>query len=164
MMQTQGPDAHRAQNLAHGLLFLMPLGLLGGAFAFEHIGGLYPCEMCIWQRWPHGAALALALLAFVVSAANRRPLLWLAAFSILVTGAIGVFHAGVELQWWEGLTQCTSDSISLSGAGLSQDIFAAPIVRCDAIAWSLFGISMAGYNALLSLLTAGASTWLLLRK
>ncbi len=163
MTNSLAPNA-ASQRIAHGLLFLIPLALLGGAFAFQYIGGLAPCELCIWQRWPHGVAIVLALLALVLPKAARRPLLWLAALAVLTSGGIGVFHVGVEQHWWEGLTRCAGADFSASGGGLSQDIFAAPIIRCDAIAWSLFGISMAGYNAILSILTAGTSSWLLLRK
>ena len=130
------------------LALLLPLGLLGGALGSQYIGGLHPCEMCYWQRWPHGAAILLAALAFTAPAASSRSriLTLLAAAAIAISGAIGVYHAGVEVGIFEGITTCsTTRGMTL------QDIVAAPLVRCDQVQWSLFGISMAGWNAILSL-------------
>ncbi len=146
--------------LARLLALLVPLGLLGGALGSQYIGGLAPCEMCYWQRWPHAAAILLAALAFVSSASRQRArlLTGLAAIAIAISGAIGVFHAGVELGWWEGLTRCTA------GGVLSLDeLMNVPLVRCDQVQWSLLGISMAGWNAIISLGSALAIFVLLAR-
>ena len=124
--------------------------LLLGALGFQFIGGLFPCELCLWQRWPHLAACVLALLALKIRGATLALLGALAAFA---SAAIGGFHVGVEYGWWQGLESCTGAGLS----GLSMDTLldptaAAPgVVRCDQIAWSLLGISMAGWNMLLSL-------------
>ncbi|NUT00345.1 MAG: disulfide bond formation protein B [Sphingomonas sp.] len=137
-------DASAARLIA----LLLPLGLLGGALASQYIGGLYPCEMCYWQRWPHGAAILLAALAFTAPAASSRSrmLTLLAAVAIAVSGLIGVYHAGVEAKIFEGFTTCTTTR------GLSlEDIMKVPLVRCDQVQWSLFGISLAGWNAIFSL-------------
>ena len=130
------------------IVLLLPLGLLGGALGSQYIGGLHPCEMCYWQRWPHSAAILLAGLAFTAPPTSRRArlLTLLAAAAIFVSGAIGVYHAGVEAGIFEGVTTCTTTR----GMTL-QDIVNAPLVRCDQVQWSLFGISMAGWNAILSL-------------
>ncbi|WP_380878741.1 dihydroneopterin aldolase [Sphingomonas sp. DBB INV C78] len=138
------------------LALALPAALMAGALGSQYVGGLYPCEMCHWQRWPHYAAIALAILAFLIRPA-ARPLTILAAIAILVSGAIGGFHAGVEYGWWEGLTRCST--IGSSGDVLA-DIMSAPLVRCDEVQWSLFGISLAGWNALISL--AGGATILAL--
>jgi disulfide bond formation protein DsbB len=135
-------DALRA---ARWLALLVPLGLLAGAYVSEYGFGLYPCEMCWWQRYAHFAALALALAAWLAPAA--RVLLWLAALAIAVSAAIGLFHAGVEYGWWEGLTACTTTA--LSGDPLDA-ILNTPVVRCDVAQWSLMGISLAGWNFLFS--------------
>ena len=130
------------------LALLLPVGLLGGALGSQYIGGLHPCEMCYWQRWPHGAAILLAAIAFTAPAASSRSraLTLLAAAAIAISGAIGVYHAGVEVGIFEGITTCsTTRGMTL------QDIVAAPLVRCDQVQWSLFGISMAGWNAIFSL-------------
>ncbi|MBL9061962.1 disulfide bond formation protein B [Tabrizicola sp.] len=139
------------------LILLATLGsvaLLGGAFAFQYIGGLAPCQLCLWQRWPHAAAILIGLVAL---ATGWRGLAWLGALAALATAAIAVFHVGVELKWWEGLASCTAGSIDgISTADLldpTKDV--AAVVRCDAIAWQMLGISMAGWNAILSLVLAG---------
>ena len=135
------------------LALLIPAGLLGGALFSQYVGGLYPCEMCYWQRWPHAAAILLAIGAYF-SATNpmrSRLLVMLAALAVAVSGAIGVFHAGVEIGWWEGITQCTA-----TGATSLQDIMNVPLVRCDQVQWELLGISMAGWNAIISLAGAAA--------
>ena len=139
------------------LILLATLGsaaLLSGAFAFQYIGGMAPCQLCLWQRWPHAAAILIGLVAM---ASGWRGLAWLGMIALLVTAAIGIFHVGVEQKWWEGLASCTAGSIEgISTADLldpTKDV--ASVVRCDAIAWQLFGISMAGWNAIVSLVLAG---------
>lgn len=146
---------------ARWLALLVPSALLGGALFSQHVGGLAPCEMCYWQRWPHGAAITLAALAFTSAADSRRSLLLvsLAAVAVAISGAIGVFHVGVEMDWWEGLTRCAaSGSLSLD------DLMSAPIVQCDQVQWSLLGISMAGWNAIISLGSAATIAILLARR
>lgn len=155
------PMDRKVDNLrkARWLALLVPVGLLGGALLFQYVGGYPPCEMCWWQRYPHGIAILVALAAFAVAPAKARPLLLLAAIAIAVSGGIGVFHAGVEQKWWEGLTTCTA-----GGTMTLDELMNAPLIRCDQIAWSLFGISMAGWNAIISLTGAAAIGWLSLRK
>jgi disulfide bond formation protein DsbB len=124
--------------------------LLGGAFAFQYLGGLAPCTLCLWQRWPHAAAIVIGAVAL---ATGWRGLLWLGALAALATAGIGMFHVGVEQLWWEGLATCTAGSISgISTADLLNPAaeVAAP-VRCDEIPWQLAGISMAGWNVIVSL-------------
>lgn len=138
------------------LILIATLGsiaLLGGAYAFQHIGGMPPCKMCLWQRWPHAAAIAIGIVAL---ATGRRELAIFGMLAALATAGIGAYHAGVEQMWWEGPTTCTSGSITgLSTEDLLAQIMEAPVVRCDEIAWSLFGISMAAWNAILSFILAG---------
>ncbi len=126
----------------------VPLALLGGALLSEYVGKLYPCEMCWWQRYPHGVAILLAIGALLspLAAPRTRLMTLLAALAIAVSGAIGVFHAGVEYGWWEGLTTCTT-----TGATSLEEIMNVPLIRCDQVQWSFFGISLAGFNALFSL-------------
>lgn len=144
--------ADRSLVTARWIALLLPAALLAGAWGSQLFGGLVPCEMCHWQRWPHYAALGIALLAFVAPPSARRPLVWLAALAIAVSGAIGVYHAGTEYHWWAGMTACTSE---IQSGGSTDDmlkaIMAAPIVRCDQPQWTLFGISLAGFNAIFSL-------------
>ncbi len=138
------------------LALAIPVALLGGALLSQYVGKLYPCEMCWWQRYPHGIAILLALGAMMLplSAPRTRLLTILAALAIADSGAIGAFHAGVEYGWWEGQTICTSSATSL------EDIMKVPLIRCDQVQWSLRGISLAGFNAIFSL--GGAALTLLL--
>ena len=154
LVESRDPTRARLVALA------APLVLLGGALLSQYVGGLYPCEMCWWQREAHGAALFLAALAFTAPApsSRARALTALAALGIAVSGAIGVFHAGVEYRWWEGLTRCTS-----TGAGSLGDIMSIPLVRCDQAQWTFHGISLAGFNAMLSLGAAAMIAILLMR-
>ena len=146
--------------LARALAVLVPAAALAAAFGSQYLGGLVPCEMCWWQRYAHMAALALALLAFLV---RGRALVWLAALAIAVSGAIGVYHAGVELKYFEGFTQCTAMSGG-SAEDMLERILDAPLIRCDQVQWSLFGISMAGWNAIFSLSSALVILWLSLKR
>ena len=135
------------------LALLVPAGLLGGALFSQYVGGLYPCEMCYWQRWPHAIAILLAVIALLSppTAGRTRTVVLLAALLIAISGAIGLFHAGVELGYWEGVTHCTT-----TGAATLEDIMSVPLVRCDQVQWSFLGISMAGWNASISLIGAAA--------
>lgn len=143
------------------IALLLPLTLLGGALASQYLGGLYPCEMCYWQRWPHGAAIVLAALAFTAPAESPRAriLTIVAALAIAVSGAIGVYHAGVEAGIFQGFTTCTAMSKGLSTAEILRQINHAPLIRCDQVQFRFLGISLAGWNAILSL---GGATLILL--
>ncbi|MEO0699691.1 MAG: disulfide bond formation protein B [Pseudomonadota bacterium] len=135
-------------RLDQGRLLALALsgGLLGGAYIAEYAFGLLPCEMCWWQRWPHFAALGLAALAFIAPGAR----VWtaLAGVAIVASGLIGGFHAGVEYKWWEGITACAV-------VDLSRDVLdptASPLIPCGDPPWTLWGISLAGFNFLFSCL------------
>ena len=136
------------------ILILACAGLLLGALFFQYVVGLAPCALCIYQRWPHLVVLVLAALALLFARPDRSParagLLALAGVSLLVTAGVGVFHVGVEQHWWEGLASCTGGTGAATIEDLRAQIMNAPVVRCDDIAWQMFGISMAGYNVLIS--------------
>lgn len=138
----------------------VPLLLYGGALVSQYGFGLHPCEMCYWQRWPHQAAIVLAALALLLrgNEGAMRTLTLLAALAIAVSGAIGVFHAGVEYGLWEGLTTCSATG---SGPVTLEQIMAAPLIRCDVPQWTLLGISLAGFNAIFSFIGAAAVLTLL---
>ncbi|UUX51033.1 disulfide bond formation protein B [Nisaea acidiphila] len=127
--------------------------MLGGAFAFQYLGGLAPCVLCLYQRWPHAAAILLGLLALILSARNPAASRWLTilgGLALLTSAGIGLFHVGVEQLWWEGTAECGATGTPDSLDALKQQLMAQPVVRCTDIAWEMFGISMAGYNFLLS--------------
>ncbi len=132
---------------------LLPLALMAGALGSQYLGGLFPCEMCHWQRWPHDAAIVLAALAFLVPEKPiGRLLVALAVAAILLSGAIGVFHAGVEYRWWPGITRCAATLATGSHADMLAQIMATPMIQCDQPQWTLFGLSLAGFNAAFSIL------------
>ena len=143
------PSLRQAQWLALGV----PALLLAGAYLSQYGFGLYPCEMCWWQRYPHFAALALALLSF--AARPKAPWIALAALAILGSGLVGGFHAGVEYGWWQGVTAC-ANPIDNSGGDALAAIMNAPLIRCDVAPWTLGGVSLAGFNAIISVLSAVA--------
>ena len=131
--------------------------LLLGAWGFQFIGGLAPCKMCIWQRWPHGAAVGAGVLA-LLTPGMLMPLL--GALAAAITGGIGIYHTGVERGWWDGPDSCTSGDITgLSAQELMDQIMAAPLVRCDEVPWELLGLSMASWNAVVSF--GLAAIWIL---
>ncbi len=128
------------------------LVILLAAFGFQYIGELAPCKLCLWQRDPHGLAIVLAVLFVRV---KHRLLLWLGGVASLSTAAIAAYHSGIEQKWWQGPDTCTSGSIDgLSTEQLMAQIMAAPIIRCDEIAWSFLSLSMASWNLIASLLLA----------
>lgn len=149
---------------ARALALLVPAALLAGAYGSQHLGGLHPCEMCYWQRWPHFAAIAFALISFAMAGAadKGRSFVWLAALAMMVSGGIGVYHAGVELDIFEGFTQCST--VSGGSGDILADIMAQPLIRCDEVQFSFLGISMAGWNAMISLGFGLLILWLSLRR
>jgi disulfide bond formation protein DsbB len=138
--------------------------LLAGAFGSQYIGGLFPCDMCWWQRWAHIAALAFALISLAPMPDKGRSLVWLAAAAILTSGAIGVYHAGVEAGIFEGFTECTSSASGGSAEEMLNQILNSPMIRCDQVQWSFLGVSMAGWNAIVSLGFGMVILWLSIRR
>lgn len=148
-------------RLARLVAVAVPAALLAGAYGFQYIGGLFPCEMCWWQRYAHFAALAFGLIA-LLAPRSRTPLV-LAGAMLAVSALIGAYHAGVEYRWWDGFTACTS-AVRFDGGDPLEAIMRSPTVRCDEVQWSLFGISMAGYNFLVSGVAAAAVLAMTLRR
>ena len=142
----------RTENVAIGL-GLVSLALMLGALGFQYLDRLPPCEMCMWQRYPHFAAIVVGLFGgFAVSRGYldtklATPIAILTALLVAASGAIAVYHAGVEWHWWEGPKACTGGLVNVSGP---IDLN-APVVMCDRAAWRMFGLSLAGYNAIASL-------------
>ncbi len=156
-----------ALGAAKALALLIPAALLAGAYGSQYLGGLAPCEMCYWQRWPHMAAVALALTAIPLSGLpdRGRSFVWLAALAILVSGGIGVYHAGVEAGIFQGITACSSGAASgASAEDLLKSVMERPMIRCDEIQFKFLGISMAGWNAIISVAGALSILWLSLKR
>lgn len=147
-------------RMAIYLAIAIPAFMLGGAYISEYVFGLYPCEMCWWQRYPHFAALALGIVA-LFTPKYAKFLTIISALSIAISGLIGGFHAGVEYDWWEGVTGCAVGFDP--DADILESIMNAPLVRCDETPWELFNISLAGYNFIFSLLAAMVITTIVLK-
>lgn len=148
------PKIHSSPHIAALLAFSIPLLALIGAYGSEYLGGLHPCHLCLEQRWPHFVAIAFGAMALISGPASLmgRGLIAIAASAIATSGAIGIFHVGVEMGLWEYVSPCTS---GLSGEGSAIDkIMTAPLIRCDEVAFRFLGISMAGWNAIVSIASA----------
>ena len=155
-------DRLASARYAPGLIIIAAAcATLGSAFLFQYVGGLAPCVLCVYQRYPYGVAAALGLLALVIGQREPRgTVLALAALAFLADGGIAAFHVGVERHWWEGTAACTGSVVSGAAGSLDalrQQILHTPVARCDRIPWSLFGISLAGYNLLIALALAAFS-------
>ena len=124
--------------------------LLGSALLFQYVGGLAPCSLCIWQRWPH---LAVIVMAFIgLRGIMPRGMLWLTFIAGSISAGLGGYHAGIEYGFWAGPTGCAANLVVDGNIkALTQQLLDTPLVRCDEVPWSLFGLSMAGWNALISL-------------
>lgn len=135
----------------NGWIILATLGSLAmilGAWGFEYIGGYAPCQMCYWQRWPHMAAVVIGVVGLV----GLPWMAWLGALAAATTSGIGIYHTGVERDWWEGPQSCTGggqDLGAMTGADLLS-LDAPALVMCDEVAWAMFGLSMASWNTLIS--------------
>jgi disulfide bond formation protein DsbB len=125
------------------------LALLIAAFAFQHVGGMAPCSLCVWQRWPHAVAVACGAVAMI---ALPRLMAGAGLLAVFATAVIGGYHTGVERGWWEGPATCSAAGTSgLSTDDLFERIMAAPLVRCDEVAWAMLGLSMASWNMIAAL-------------
>jgi disulfide bond formation protein DsbB len=138
---------------------------LAGAWFFQLVLDIRPCPLCLEQRYAYYLAIPLgALTAF--AAKNRAPrLLLLAGLAILAlatlaNAGIGAYHAGVEWKFWQGPTDCSGPVADLGSAGtLLQRLDTVKVIRCDEVQWRFLGLSLAGYNVLISLLMAAIATW-----
>jgi len=148
-------------NTATLLVLAGSAATIAGAWAFELIGGLAPCPMCLEQRWAYYVAIPLLVLVLLFArsadrAALARTGLGLAALALVAGGAYAAYHAGVEWKWWEGPSSCAGGA-NLTPGGLPD--LTKRVVLCDEAAWRLFGISLAGYNVLISAALALIAVW-----
>ncbi|WP_245409827.1 disulfide bond formation protein B [Pararhizobium haloflavum] len=155
--------------LASLLLFGMMV-TVGGALAFEHIGGFIPCALCLQQRTPYYIGIPIAALA-LASLLGRAPflvtrLLFLAAFALMAYGAgLGAYHSGVEWGWWEGPVSCGGGGFTSDAGSLLSQLDATRPPSCNDAAGRFLGLSFAGWNVIASLgLAAIALRGLLLRR
>ena len=139
------------------------LAALAAAFAFQHLGGLEPCPLCIWQRWPHVATVLLAALSLGFRGSAAAAFLGLAGLAALAGAGLAGYHVGVEQQWWPGLEACAGGPPAQTVAELRERLLNTAPARCDEVAWSFLGLSMAAWNGLLSLGLAGLAAGALRR-
>lgn len=161
-MTNETPMLHRPRTLP-ALLALACLAALGTALLAQYWGGLYPCVLCIYQRYAYGAAGAFALLAVLLagSAAGRKLALIGSGLAFAAGSAIAVFHVGVEQKWWQGTAACHAPQLpeNATAQQIRDILLNQPFAPCDVVPWELFGISMAGFNVLASALLAALSFW-----
>lgn len=141
------------------LLGGIALALMAGALGFQYLDHLPPCEMCMWQRWPLIAAIVVGLGGGLMRGKAADLFAILALALVAASGAIGAYQAGIEWHWWAGPSACTGARFVVQAGG---DLN-VPLVRCDVAAWRLFGISLAGYNALICLGASSIASVFLLR-
>lgn len=138
------------------LSWLASIAMLAGAYGFEYIGGLFPCDLCWPQRYAHMAVIIFGGFALVLkknNPAKHMRFKVMTTFSWAVSVGYSGYHAGVEQKWWEGPDSCTlaTSDLGMSLESFMQSLEGTKFVRCDEIPWEMFGISMAGYNFLISL-------------
>lgn len=147
----------------HGAIVAVSAAALAIAWGSEVWGGLEPCVLCYYQRYAYWAALAAGALGLLATALPRlsRAMAVLAGLAFLGGAAIAAFHVGVEQHWWRGTAACHAPVLdpALSVDALREQMLSQRFVPCDQVAWSLFGLSMAGYNLLVSLVLAAAVLW-----
>jgi disulfide bond formation protein DsbB len=131
------------------------LALILGALGFQYLAHLKPCEMCHWQRWPHIAAAFLGIGGTFLARGQARNLAWIAAILIAISGLIGLYQTGMQVGILPGPQACSVAHPYVMGSNVE------PEVQCNAVTWSLFGLSLAAYNALFSFLLAGAAAFVL---
>ena len=140
--------------------------VLGAALLSQYWGGLAPCELCVLQRWPWAAAITISLVTVLVGGRGALP--WVAAVLALVFAASTVFafyHMGVEQKWFAGPSACTASTPgnAMTLEQMKQQILGTAPVMCDRVQWSLFGVSLAGWNVLASLIMTAISLFALLQ-
>ena len=134
-----------------------------GAYFFQYVLKLAPCPLCLQQRIPYYVAIPLALAVAAAAARLPRALvragLTVVALVMVLGAGLGLYHAGIEWRWWPGPTDCAGEVATFTAADLMRQIEAARVVRCDEAPWRFVGLSLAGYNALISLALAGIALW-----
>jgi disulfide bond formation protein DsbB len=133
-------------------ILLASLGALALAFAAQYVWGLEPCILCLYQRIPYALAALLGLVGLILGPDWRVWIAGLAGLAFAVGSGIAAYHVGVEQHWWQAATSCgaSTNNGPLSFEAFRQGLNAKQEIRCDQIAWTLFGLSMATYNVFVS--------------
>lgn len=152
------PTGHSAYRTGALALLIAAASILT-ALASQYLGGLQPCELCLEQRYAYYAGVPLLFLTLVALSAGQIRIATLlfvvVALMFFANTALGIYHAGVEWRFWTGPAACTgSQSLTTNAGGLLESLKQTNVVRCDEAAWRMFGLSMAGWNAIASLIIA----------
>jgi disulfide bond formation protein DsbB len=155
-------DRARAEPAAAAAIavFVLSLATLAGAWSFEYVLKLAPCPLCLMQRIPYHMIIPLSLLLAIAALVGAPRNLLLVGFAAIAIAAacnvvLGIYHAGVEWHWWAGPADCSGPLTDLrTGGSLLDQLHAVHVVRCDEAAWRFLGLSLAGYNVLISLVLA----------
>jgi disulfide bond formation protein DsbB len=163
MMQTTQPRSPSASGISLlWLLVLLAAATIGAAWYYELVLGYVPCKLCLEERIPYYAGIQVAVLALVAPAVTgdarlARALALLAGLIFLVGAGLGGYHAGVEWHFWPGPADCSGRMPGAGGSAgdLLAQMKATRVISCDEAHWWLFGLSFAGWNAVISLVLAG---------
>lgn len=148
-------DFSKRAEILMGLILLGCLGLILGALAFQHLGGLVPCALCYKQRWAYYGAIALVPVAMFLYGRGMLPatkaLLFILAAMFFANMVLGIYHSGVEWKWWPGPASCAPNAGQLDATiDLIEALKKVKVVSCEEVQWRFLGLSMAGYSALCS--------------
>ena len=159
-------DLAASPRLVAALVFGAAAATIAGALAFEHGAGLRPCKLCLMQRNPYYAGMALALLVTLLplGRALQRLALGLLAVLFVISAGLGAYHAGVEWGWWAGPNDCGGAVAPTAGsvADFMNSLQTTRVVSCTEAPWRFLGLSLAGWNVVISLAIAGlagAALW-----
>jgi disulfide bond formation protein DsbB len=165
-MQAALQLAHRQPKAtAASAVAVIGLATIAGFFFFQYVLGYPPCPLCLEQRVAYYVAVPLAamiLLGLSVGSSNKVLMLALLAIAaaMLWNAGLGVYHSGIEWKWWPGPQDCSGPLTDFSsGGGLLQQLQNVRVIRCDEAAWRFLGLSLAGYNVLISLALAAIALW-----
>jgi disulfide bond formation protein DsbB len=146
-------------------IFVLSTATLLGAWYFEVVLKYPPCPMCLEERIPYHIVIPLSLLMVIAAVVRAPAKLLTVGFTVIIVAtlcgaALSIYHSGVEWHWWPGPTDCSGPLSDLNkGGSLMNQLQSINVVRCDEAAWRLFGISLAGYNALISLALAALAAY-----
>ena len=147
------------------LIVLVGAASILGAFYFQYVAGLAPCPLCLEQRIAYYFSIPLAVLLWLGAGHGASRKVMAAGFAVIAiamawNAGLGVYHSGVEWKWWPGPSECSGSLGDLGGpGGLMNQLRSISVVRCDEAPWRFLGLSLAGYNVLLSLAIAAAALW-----
>lgn len=162
----------RARPLASAAIAIAVVGAatILGAWFFQFGLGLKPCPLCLEQRYAYYFAIPLAVMVVLGDQVGAARKVLIAAMVVIAAGMLwnaylGVYHSGIEWKWWQGPTDCSGALDNLGSAGnLANTLQTMSVVRCDEAAWRFLGLSLAGYNALISLTLAAIAVWGVMRE